>query len=114
MRRLLLLVAVSVCSGALAWLTWPHPDVEIQVDRGGVATIVDRFGRQTPLGDTVFVGGGGARRTLRVVNRDTMTHRLAMFSAAAGDRRDYTVPIGVYGGYCSAHPSSKHLTFVVR
>ena len=114
MRRLLLLVAVVVCSGALAWLTWPHPDVEITVDRGGVATIVDRFGGQTPLGDTVFVGGGGARRTVRVVNRDTVAHRLAMFSAAAGDRRDYTVPTGVYGGFCSAHPSSKHLTFVVR
>lgn len=114
MRRRLLLVAVVVCSGALAWLTWPHPDVEITVARGGVASIVDRFGGQTPLGDTVFVGGGGARRTVRVVNRDTVAHRLAMFSAAPGDRRDYTVPTGVYGGYCSAHPTSKHLTFVVR
>lgn len=114
MRRLLLLGAVIVCSGTMAWLTWPHPDVEIRVDRGGVATIVDRFGRPSLLGDTVFVGGRGARRTVRVVNRDTTTHRLAMFSAAAGDRRDYTVPIGVYGGYCSAHPTSKHLTFVVR
>ncbi len=114
MRRLLLLAAVIVCSGTMAWLTWPHPDVEIRVDRGGVATIVNRFGRPSLLGDTVFVGGRGARRTVRVVNHDTTTHRLAMFSAAAGDRRDYTVPIGVYGGYCSAHPTSKHLTFVVR
>ena len=114
MRRLLLLGAVIVCSGTMAWLTWPHPDVEIRVDRGGVATIVNRFGRPSPLGDTVFVGGRGARRTVRVVNHDTTTHRLAMFSAAAGDRRDYTVPIGVYGGYCSAHRTSKHLTFVVR
>ncbi len=109
-----MIAGLVLVTGAAAWLTWPRADTEIRVARGGIATVIDRYGRRHPLGDTVFVGGVGARRSVRVVNDDTVQHRLAMFSADAGDSRDFTVPIGVYGGYCSAHASTKRLTFVVR
>jgi hypothetical protein len=62
----------------------------------------------------VFVRGGGARRTIRVVNEDTVKHQLAMFTIPAGEQTDYTVPPGTFGGVCSAHPTSTRLTFVIR
>ena len=82
--------------------------------RGGDARVLDDWGRRSALGDTVFVRGSGGHRTVRVVNDDTIPHRLAMFAAAAGETRDYSVPLGVFGGFCSAHSASKHLTVVVR
>ena len=113
-RRLLLLAAVAITSAIVAWFTWPRADVEIRVARGGVATVVNAYGRRSALRDTVFIGGSGARRKVRVVNNDTMPHQLAMFRAAAGNTTEYTVPLGTYGGACTAHATSKHLTFVVR
>jgi hypothetical protein len=113
-RRIALLVAVIVASAGLAWFSWPRPDTLIRVTRGGVAMVTDAYGRSAPLGDTVFVRGGGARRTIRVVNEDTIQHRLAMFTVPASDQTEYTVPPGTFGGACSAHPTSTHLTFVIR
>ena len=113
-QRIALLVAVIVVSAGLAWFSWPRPDTLIRVTRGGVAMVTDAYGRSAPLGDTVFVRGGGARRTIRVVNEDTIQHRLAMFTVPAGDQTEYTVPPGTFGGACSAHPTSTHLTFVIR
>ncbi|WP_396202172.1 hypothetical protein [Gemmatimonas sp.] len=106
--------AVIAVSAGLAWFSWPRPDTLIRVTRGGVAMVTDAYGRTAPLGDTVFVGGGGARRTIRVVNEDTVKHQLAMFNIPAGEQTEYNVPPGTFGGACSAHPTSTHLTFVIR
>lgn len=111
--RLGAVVAVVAITAVAAWAVWPHPDTLIVVQRGGVAVITDRFGRSAPLPDTVRVGGNAARRRIRVVNEDTITHRLAMLRIGAGERNDYTVPRGTFGGECSAHPGSKRLTFVI-
>jgi len=112
-RRLLSLSALLVGTAGAVWWTWPRPDTLIRVQRGGVAVISDAFGRDTPLPDTVRVGGSGAKRKIRVVNEDTIQHRLAMFTVPAGGQTDYTVPPGTFGGACSAHPSRKQLTFVI-
>jgi len=108
------LLAVLAGTAGVVWLTWPRPDTLIRVQRGGVAVVTDAFGRDRPLPDTVFVGGSGAKRTIRVVNEDSLTHRLAMFTVPAGEQTDYSVPPGTFGGVCSAHPSGKQLTFVIR
>lgn len=106
--------AVVAVTAGLAWFSWPRPDTLIRVTRGGVTMVTDAYGRTAPLGDTVFVRGGGARRTIRVVNEDTVKHQLAMFNIPAGEQTEYTVPPGTFGGACSAHPTSTHLTFVIR
>ena len=113
-RRIASLGGLLLAIAGAVWWTWPRPDTLIRVQRGGVAVITDAFGRDTPLPDTVFVGGSGAKRKIRVVNEDTMQHRLAMFTVPAGDQTDYTVPPGTFGGACSAHPTKKQLTFVIR
>lgn len=112
--RFATLGAVVAFSVALAWFSWPRPDTLIRVQRGGTAVVTSAYGRTTPLADTVFVGGGGARRTIRVVNDDTISHQLAMFTIPAGEQTEYTVPPGTFGGVCSAHPRNTHLTFVIR
>lgn len=114
MARSLALFGLLAATAAAVWITWPRPDTLIRVQRGGVAVVTDVFGRVRPLPDTVFVGGSGAKRKIRVVNEDTMQHRLAMFTVAAGEQTDYTVPPGTFGGACSAHPTKKQLTFVIR
>lgn len=114
LRQLATIGAVVLGTAAVAWLTWPRPDTLIRVQRGGVAVITDALGRDRPLPDTVFVGGSGGKRKIRVVNEDTMQHRLAMFTIPAGEQTDYSVPPGTFGGACSAHPTKKQLTFVIR
>ena len=112
--RVAMLAAVMAASVALAWFSWPRPDTLIRVTRGGAAMVTDAYGRTAPLGDTVFVRGDGGRRTIRVVNDDTVQHQLAMFNIPAGEQTEYTVPPGTFGGVCTAHPSSTRLTFVIR
>lgn len=113
-RRTFALGALLLATAAAVWGTWPRPDTLIRVQRGGIAVITDALGRDTPLPDTVRVGGSGAKRKIRVVNEDTVQHRLAMFTVPAGGQTDYTVPLGTFGGACSAHPSKKQLTFVIQ
>lgn len=113
-RRMFSLVGLLALTGGMVWFTWPRPDTLIRVERGGRAVVRNGVGPTRPLPDTVFVGGSGARRTIRVVNDDTVQHRLAMFTVAAGATTDYTVPPGSFGGVCSAHPSTRQLTFVIR
>jgi hypothetical protein len=112
--RVLTLVAVVALTGLSTWLVWPRPDTRIDIARGGVATVISWYGVRSPLSDTIVVGGSGARRTVRVINRDTMQHVLSLFTVKAGSQMDYTVPPGAFGGYCSAHPTGKTLTVVVR
>jgi hypothetical protein len=113
LRRATLAALVGV-TAAVVWVTWPRPDTLIRVQRGGVAVVENALGRAMPLPDTVFVGGAGGRRTVRVVNEDTVQHRLAMFTVEAGAQTDYTVPLGTFGGACSAHPTKTQLTFVIK
>jgi hypothetical protein len=113
-RRVLLWGTALLGGAIVVWWSWPRPALEIRVTAGGVARVFDYLGRESALGDTVLVRGSGGHRTIRVVNRDTVPHRLAMFAAAPGETRDYSVPIGVFGGFCSAHAASQHLTVVVR
>ena len=113
-RRVITLLAVVAGTLALVWLAWPHPDVTIVVERGGRALVMSRLGRRGPLDDTLFVGGSGARRSVRVINHDSLSHQLALFTVQPGAQTDYAVPLGTFGGYCSAHPRSKRLTIVVR
>lgn len=112
--RMMTILGILAAAAATTWIVWPRPDLSIEVDRGGVATVVDHLGRRSALRDTLFVGGSGARRQVRVVNRDTVRHVLALFTVAPGAEDQYTVPPGTFGGYCSAHLSSKTLTVVVR
>ncbi len=114
LRRVSMLGGVLLATAAVVWFTWPRPDTLIRIGEDGVAVVVDRFGRFAPLPDTVEVGGSGTRRVIRVENRDTVNHRLAMFNIPAGERNDYTVPRGVFGGECSAHPTKRQLTFRIR
>jgi hypothetical protein len=72
--RPLAIVALLLATAAAVWFTWPRPDTLIRVRRGGVAVVTDAFGRDRPLPDTVFVGGSGAKRKIRVVNEDTLQH----------------------------------------
>lgn len=112
--RLAPLLGLVALTAAAVWFTWPRPDTLIRVQRGGVAVVENVFGTASPLPDTVFVGGGGGRRTIRVVNEDSIQHRLAMFTIAPGARTDYTVPLGTFGGECTAHPAKRQLTFVIK
>ena len=113
-RQVAMLAAITAGTAGVGWLTWPRPDTLIRVRRGGVAVVTDALGRDRPLPDTVLVGGSGSKRTIRVVNEDTVQHRLAMFTVPAGEQTEYTVPPGTFGGACSAHPTKQQLTFVIR
>ncbi len=94
--------------------TWPRPAVDIRIPEGGVAEVHERFWRVHALPETIVVAAGGRPR-VRIVNSDSITHRLGMFSAGAGETVEYSMPQkGTYTGECSAHPSSATLTFVVR
>ncbi|WP_396223649.1 hypothetical protein [Gemmatimonas sp.] len=114
LQRVATLVAIISGTAVVVWWSWPRPDTLIRVQRGGVAVVTDALGRDTPLPDTVFVGGRGPKRKIRVVNEDTVQHRLAMFTVPAGQQTDYTVPPGTFGGVCSAHPTKTQLTFVIQ
>lgn len=114
LRKALVLAALLTATFGIVWYTWPRPDTLIRVQRGGVAVVTDIFGRNAPLPDTVYVGGRGPKRKVRVVNEDTVQHQLAMFTVPAGEQTEYTVPPGTFGGACSAHPTKKQLTFVIR
>ncbi|GJG86501.1 hypothetical protein tb265_16820 [Gemmatimonadetes bacterium T265] len=114
-RRALALGGVLAATALAAWWTWPHPDLELEVARGGVGAVVDRLGRRRPLPDTLYLQVRGRETTVRVVNHDTARTTLGIFSADAGEARDFTIATpGVYGGYCSAHPNRRRLTYVVR
>lgn len=101
--------AVIAAVAALVWYSWPRPSVVIQIAPGGMATV-----EGVALPETLVVKARGRNTVIRVVNRDSVRHQLALFGAAAGETRDFTIEYpGTYGGTCSAHPSG-NLTYVVR
>jgi hypothetical protein len=109
------MTGVVLATAVATWLAWPRPAVHLRVERGGRAWIVDRFGRQRMLPETVFVSARGRTTRIRLENRDTTWQTLGLFGAAAGTTRTFRVPLpGAYGGYCSAHASSGRITYVVR
>jgi glucose/arabinose dehydrogenase len=108
-RRLAVGLGVVAVAAGVAWFTWPRPAVTIRIAPGGAATVDG-----AALPETLFVKARGRRTVVRVVNRDTVHHQLALFGADAGATRDFTIAYpGTYGGACSAHPSG-NLTYVVR
>ena len=113
-RRVVVISALVALTAGAAWMLRPRPDLLIEVGADGRAMVTSGFGPRQPLGDTVRVGGAGARRHVRVVNNDTRDHQVALFRVPAGGRTDYTIPPGTYGGMCSAHPTARPLTILVR
>lgn len=107
--RSLSIGVVVIGVAALTWWTWPRPAVTIQIAPGGTATV-----NGAVLPETLFVQSRGRNTVIRVVNSDTLRHQLALFGAAAGETRDFTITYpGTYGGVCSTHPSG-NLTYVVQ
>jgi len=101
--------AVLLGTAALTWVTWPRPAATIEIAVGGAATV---GGAALPETLVLKAKTGGA--VVRVVNRDTVRHALALFAADAGATVEYTIPRpGTYGGACSAHPTGA-LTYLVR
>lgn len=114
-RRALALIGVLAVTAVAAWWSWPHPALDLRVDRGGQGVIVDRWGRTSALPETVFIASTGRNTRVRLSNRDTSYQTLGIFGAAAGSVRTFKVPLpGTYGGYCSAHASSGQITYIVR
>lgn len=100
---------VVLLVGSLTWWTWPRPSVVIHIAPGGVATV---GGASLP--ETLFVKARGRSTVVRVINGDSIRHQMALFGAAAGETRDFTIAYpGTYGGVCSTHPSGT-LTYVVQ
>ena len=105
--------AVAACSLGAAWLLWPRPALELEVDAAGVGHVVGRLGRSA-LPETLVVDGG-RNAEVRLVNRSARVQQLGIFGVGAGETRSYRVGApGVFGGYCSAHPSSRRLVYVIR
>ncbi len=114
-RRAVSLVLLLAVTGTATWWAWPRPAIELRVALGGRGMLVDRWGRASPLPDTVFIAARGRNTRVRVVNDDTTYQTLGIFGAAANSSRTFSVPLpGVYGGFCSAHASGGTITYVVR
>ncbi len=107
--RSLAFAVVVLLAGALTSYVWPRPSAVIRIAPGGEATVAG-----AALPETLFVRKRGRSTVIRVINADTVRHQLALFGAAAGETRDFTIAYpGTYGGVCSAHPSG-NLTYVVQ
>lgn len=103
------LVLATLGVVATAWVLWPSPSLRIDIAPGGIATV---DGDAMP--ETLFIAARGRSTIVRVVNRDTVRHQLALFGADAGATVDFTIAYpGTYGGSCSAHPAGS-LTYVIR
>jgi len=94
-------------TAACVWLSWPRPDLTIQVALGSAAVVLPRYAARwrpaTPLPLVLEVERGAL---VRVINDDTAWARLGIFSApphSADTERAPTVP-GMFLTFCSAHP----------
>jgi hypothetical protein len=107
-------IATLVAACAAAFWLLSRPAVEIDVDRGGRAFVRGLFSR-TPLPETLYVRAVGSHTVIRLVNRDTIKAQLGIFDARAGETRDFTVAYpGTFSGYCSAHPASRQIVYVIE
>lgn len=103
------MVLVVSIVGAFVFFAWPRPAVTILIDEGGIATVAGM-----PLPETLFVKARGRSTVVRVVNRDSIRHQMALFGADAGEVRNFTIAYpGTYGGVCSTNPSGS-LTYIVQ
>ena len=108
------MAGVLAVTAAATWWAWPRPAVDVRVELGGRGVLVDRFGRTTPLPETIRVAARGRMTKIRIENRDTTWQTLGIFGVAANSTRSFSVPLpGAYGGYCSAHPT-RQLTYLVE
>jgi hypothetical protein len=114
LRRGAVIAGLVVATAGVSWWAWPHPALHLRVELGGQGVIVDRFGRTTPLPDTVFVSATGRVTKIDLENRDTVFQTLGIFSAPARSDRHYRVEPGVFAGFCSAHTASNTITYVVE
>ncbi len=115
LRRGAIVVGLISLTGLASWWAWPRPALELRIEPGGQGLIVDRWGRTTPLPETVYVAATGRNTRVRIDNRDSTYQTLGIFGAAAHSVRRYSVPLpGAYGGFCSAHKDSKQITYVVQ
>ncbi len=105
---------LATLTALAAWWAWPRPALELRVELGGRGVVVDRWGKTTPLPETVFVSATGRVTRIRLENRDTTFQNLGLFSAPANSVRNYRVEPGVFAGFCSAHAASNTITYVVR
>ena len=114
MRRSLQIAAVLVVIGLAAWLLPDRPALQIDVERGGHAFIHGAFS-ETALPETLHVRAVGSHTVIRIANRDTVRHHLGLFDVQAGETRDFVIAYaGTFGGFCSTHPASKQLVYVVE
>ena len=114
MRRSLQALGILALCAIAVWLSAERPALKIVVEQGGHAFVKGRFS-QVPLPETVFVRANGSHTVIRIVNRDSIRHQLGLFDAEPGATRDFIVSFpGTFGGFCSAHPLSKQLVYVVE
>ncbi len=114
MRRSLAVVAGVAAVGVVAWLVTDRPAVEIDVERGGKAFIRSTWSKRE-LPETVYVHAVGSHTVVRIANRDSVRHHLGLFDVGAGETRDFVIAYaGTFGGFCSTHPTSKQLIYVVE
>jgi hypothetical protein len=113
-RRSAWIGTIVVAVVLATWFVWDRPAVEIRVEPGGHAFVDGLFSR-TPLPETVYVRAVGSHTVIRIVNKDTVKHHLGVFDAEPGETRDFSVAYaGTFGGFCSAHPTSKQLVYVIE
>jgi hypothetical protein len=113
-RRSLQVAGILALVAVAVWLAAERPALEIRVEAGGHAFVKSRFS-QSPLPETVYVRANGSHTVIRIVNRDSIRHQLGLFDAEPGATRDFIVAYpGTFGGFCSAHPLSKQLVYVIE
>ncbi len=100
--------------GALVWYLSDRPALQITVERGGHA-FVKTLWSKTALPETIQVHQVGSHTVIRISNADSVRHVLGLFEVGPGETRDFVIAYaGTFGGFCSTHPASKELVYVVE
>lgn len=115
-RRITVVGAVGavVAVGVAAWALADRPALQIDVEPGGHAFVRGRWS-ESALPETVQVRAVGSHTVIRIANRDSVRHHLGVFDVGPGETQDFVIAYpGVFGGFCSTHPASKQLVYVVE